>query len=79
MDLVERTVVAGVITQGTTSTYQYRVTEYKVAYMKSASSAYEHVTDAEGHIKVHATILHVRILNLLFCAMQSEFVVFRKL
>ncbi|XP_038074795.1 retinoschisin-like [Patiria miniata] len=51
VDLVEPTVVSGVITQGHYSR-DYYVKKYKVAYKKQPSSDYEHVTDGNGNIKV---------------------------
>ncbi|XP_038060439.1 lactadherin-like [Patiria miniata] len=49
VNLVEPTVVSGVITQG----HHYQdVKKYKVAYKKQPSSDYEHVTDGNGNIKV---------------------------
>ncbi|XP_038060424.1 retinoschisin-like [Patiria miniata] len=49
VDLVQPTVVSGVITQGHYFRY---VKKYKVAYKKQPSSDYEHITDGNGNIKV---------------------------
>ncbi|XP_038060413.1 lactadherin-like [Patiria miniata] len=51
VDLVEPTVVSGVITQGHHN-QNWHVKKYKVAYKKQPSSDYEHVTDGNGNIKV---------------------------
>ncbi|XP_038060274.1 lactadherin-like [Patiria miniata] len=50
VDLVQSTVVTGVITQG--AGRGSHVTAYKVAYKKQPSSDREHVTDGNGNIKV---------------------------
>ena len=53
-DLVEPTVVTGVITQGDGGQYyRYRVTEYQVAYQTDPSSALQYVTNADGSTKVY--------------------------
>ncbi|XP_038063217.1 retinoschisin-like [Patiria miniata] len=51
VNLVEPTVVSGVITQGK-NFFDIYVKKYKVAYKKQPSSDYEHVTDGNGNIKV---------------------------
>ncbi|XP_038060874.1 retinoschisin-like [Patiria miniata] len=50
VDLVESTVVTGVITQG--SGGGSYVTQFKVAYQKQPSSDREHVKDKSGNVKV---------------------------
>ncbi|XP_038053555.1 lactadherin-like [Patiria miniata] len=50
VDLVQSTVLSGVITQG--SGYGSYIKQYKVAYKKQPSSDYEHLKDANGNIKV---------------------------
>ncbi|XP_038061700.1 lactadherin-like, partial [Patiria miniata] len=64
VDLVESTVVTGVITQG--SGRKWYVTAYKVAYKKQPSSDFEHVTDGNGNIKVFIgnTDKHTPVTNL---------------
>ena len=53
VDLVEPTVVTGVITQGNGGQYHLnRVTEYQVAYQTDSSSALQYVTNADGSTKV---------------------------
>ncbi|XP_038059960.1 lactadherin-like [Patiria miniata] len=49
VDLVESTVVSGIITQGLAGWY---VTHYTAAYQKQPSSLYDRVTDGNGIIKV---------------------------
>ncbi|XP_038059998.1 retinoschisin-like [Patiria miniata] len=51
VDLIDSTVVRGVITQGYYK-YTHYVTHYQVAYQKQPSSVREHVTDENGDIKV---------------------------
>ncbi|XP_038059952.1 retinoschisin-like [Patiria miniata] len=51
VDLIDSTVVCGVITQGYYM-YTHYVTQYQVAYQKQPSSVPEHVTDGNGDIKV---------------------------
>ncbi|XP_038059999.1 retinoschisin-like [Patiria miniata] len=51
VDLIDSTVVCGVITQGY-SKYTDYVTHYQVAYQKQPSSVREHVKDGNGDIKV---------------------------
>ncbi|XP_038060806.1 lactadherin-like [Patiria miniata] len=50
MDLVESTVVSGVITQGSGGAYY--VAQYKVSYQKQPSSDYEHLTDGNDNMKI---------------------------
>ncbi|XP_038059592.1 retinoschisin-like [Patiria miniata] len=49
VDLIEASLIAGVITQGDGDWY---VTQYKVAYKNQPSSHFEHVTDGSGNITI---------------------------
>ncbi|XP_038062002.1 lactadherin-like [Patiria miniata] len=51
VNLAKITVVSGVITKSRPPSIGW-VTEYKVAYKKEPASEYEHVTDANGNVKV---------------------------
>ncbi|XP_038062078.1 lactadherin-like [Patiria miniata] len=64
VNLVESTVVSGVITQG--GIFDDYVTSYKVDYQKQPSSGYRHVTDESGNIKVFTgnTDDHTPVTNL---------------
>ncbi|XP_038045398.1 lactadherin-like [Patiria miniata] len=50
VELVDSTVVTGIITQG--DSIGWYVKQFQVAYQKLPSSYYEHITDGNGNIKV---------------------------